>query len=460
MAIIDSLLIELGFEYDPKDLGKFKKDLGSTTDFIKKFAKTVVAATAAVTGLVTVSTAATDKQGKFADKIGESVEMVDALQFALIRSGGSADGMNSSLESLSKRAGEAARGVGEGVEAFGLLGVNVRDVNGNIKSSSALMLEVSNAFQGISKAEQIDLSEKLGLGAALPLLQLGPKAIRELTREARLLGVTTKEDARLAAEFQDSLTDILMVVKDITRAISSALAPLLQEINQRFLEWWKLNRNVIKQKIPEWIEKAAVAMRLLAIAAGVFIGIKIINTFVSMLALFKKLTLSSLLFQGSFLTLPVLIGLALAAIAGLAEDAKVFFEGGDSLFGLWIEKFPKLESELISIAAVFATVWDMTKKVFDGWNEIFDLFAKNDIKDILKDIPGFLLDVTGLVKPEGTGALQNLGIGQSTTGTRNTNIDKIDILIQGGADSAENIANSVSNMFQQSTEELDSAVYQ
>jgi uncharacterized protein YoxC len=461
MAVIDSLLVELGFEYDPSDMAQFKKDLSSTTNLVKKFAKVIIAATAAVTGLVTVSTAATDKQGKFADKIGESVGMVDALQFAMERSGGSADGMNSSLESLSRRAGEAARGIGEGVQAFGMLGVNVRDANGSIKGASNLMLEVSSALQGLSKAEQIDFSEKLGIGASLPLLQQGPQAIRDLVSEARKLGVTTAEDAKVAAEFQDTLTDVLRVINQIVRAISRYLGPSLTKINQRFLDWWKLNKDIIELKIPEWIDKAAKAMKLLVIATGLFIGLRILTTLGRMLMLFRSLSVASLIFQGTFLILPALIGLLIVAIAAFAQDAKVFFEGGNSVFGDWIKKFPELESELRTVAAVFATIWDMTKMVLDGWIKIFQLFSRSSIEDIKENlslIPGFLGDVTGLLTPEGTGVLQQASA--AVKNAANVAVEKIDIVIQGGADTAENIATSVYNVFQQTTEELNTAVDQ
>ena len=100
MAIIDELLVGLGFEYDPKEMKQFKEDVGKTTGVIKGLAKAAVAGAVAITGLTIASTRASDEQGKLADEIGDTVENIDALQFALERSGGSADGMTSSLRGL------------------------------------------------------------------------------------------------------------------------------------------------------------------------------------------------------------------------------------------------------------------------------------------------------------------------------------------------------------------------
>ena len=60
MAVIDSLLVELGFEYDPEELKQFNKDLDKTVGLIKKLAAVAVASAVALTGLAVASTAASD----------------------------------------------------------------------------------------------------------------------------------------------------------------------------------------------------------------------------------------------------------------------------------------------------------------------------------------------------------------------------------------------------------------
>ena len=98
--------------------------------------------------------------------------------------------------------------------------------------------------------------------------------------------------------------------------------------------------------------------------------------------------------------------------------------------------------------------------IFDGWGKIFDLFKTDisvkGINDTLGNIPGFLGDVSGLYTVGGGGAIPELG--QSISKTASTTIDKVEIFVQGGVDTAENIANSVFDKFKQTAQDLRSAV--
>lgn len=461
MALIDELLVGLGFEYDPKEMKKFKEDVSKTTGVIKGLAKAAIAGAVAITGLTIASTRASDEQGKLAEEIGDTVENIDALQFALERSGGSADSMAESLRNIAIRASEAARGTGSGVEAFALLGISTSDSNGNLKKASDLMLEVSQRFSGLSRAKQIELADKLGIKDSIRLLQQGPKAIRELTEEAMALGVTTAEDAELAAEFQDSLTDLWKITKHISRLLVRELVPIMKEMSDTFVEWWKVNKQLIEQNLPDWIDKATMAIKLLVVATGAWIAMRLVGHVMALVAMFKALSVAAMVANVSALLLPILIASAVAALALLAEDAKVFFEGGDSFIGDMIEKYPKWNSELTTTAAIFATLADLTGMIFDGWAGIIDMFSNfslEGLKEVVSNLPGFLGDVTGLSTVGGGGLIPE--IGNSISNASNTVVDKIEIVIQGGADTAENIADAVMNVFQQTSQDLNTAVDQ
>lgn len=461
MALIDELLVGLGFEYDPKEMKEFKEDVAKTTGVIKNLARMAVIGATAITGLTIASTRASDEQGKLADEIGDTVENIDALQFALERSGGSADGMTSSLRSLSIRAAEAARGVGSGVEAFGLLGISATDSNGKLKKSSDLMLEVSQRFQGLNKSQQIDLADKLGLSDSIRLLQQGPAAIRELTEEAMALGVTTEEDAKVAAEFQDSMTNLWRIVKQVSRSLARQFVPIIKELTDSFIDWWKVNRSLVEQNLPEWIDKATIAIKLLVIATGAWLAMRLATHIMTLITMFKGLSVAALAANTAALLLPALIAAGIAALALLAEDAKKFFEGGDSFIGDMIDKFPQWADEIRVVAALFATLADLVGMIWDGLVAIVDLaknFSLEGLKEFGANLPGFLGDVTGLYNVDGTGTIPELG--QSISNATSTVVDKIDIVIQGGADTAENIANAVFGVFQQTSQDLNTAVDQ
>lgn len=455
MAIIDELLVGLGFEYDPKEMKKFKDDVKSTTDTLSNLAKKAVLAALAITGLTVASTRASDEQGKLADEIGDTVENIDALQFAAQRTGGSAEGMASSLQQLSIRAAEAARGVGSGIEAFGLLGISTTDVNGKLKSTSGLMLEISKEFQGLSRAEQIELADKLGLRDSIRLLQQGPSAIRALITEARELGVTTAEDAKIAAEFQDSLTDLWRVTKQLTRAFVKELAPILKNLVTQITDWWKLNRQMIEQNMPKWVENFTKAIKVLALVVAGFIALRLTGHLIALIALLKGATVATLGLNAAAFLLPLLLGVAAAAFIALIEDAKVFFDGGDSFIGDMIKRFPEWEQAITNVASALAVIADLTSRIFDGWSQLFDL----DFVQFFKDLPGFLLDATGLVEVGGGGLIPPEVV-QAISKTNSTIVDTISIVVQAGSLSADLVAQEVFNVFQQTAQDLNSAVDQ
>lgn len=376
---LDELLVGLGFDYDPDDLEQFNKDMDSAISTVKSFAKVVIGGTAALVGFAAVTTSVTDKQGKLSKQIGVSVEEIDALEFALKRSGGEGSALGNSLEQLSIRLSEAARGVGSGIEAFGILGISTTDVNGKLKTTDQVLLEVSDSLQRFSKAEQIELADKLGLKDSILLLQEGSDGIKALTDEAKALGVTTGEDAALSAEFQDSLTDIFQITKQLSRLITRSLVPILESTANNMTDWWKANKDVIEQNLPKFIDKATLAIKLLTLASLAFIGVKLVNVLIAMIALFKTLSLSVLATNFAIAALPILIGTIVTALALLAEDAKVFFEGGESFIGKMIEKYPQWAEEIRTVAAVFATVAELTGMIFDGWSEIFKFFSSGTV---------------------------------------------------------------------------------
>lgn len=386
MAVIDELLVNLGFEYDPNDLEEFQSDLDDTIDLVKQLAAAFAAGTAVLVGFVTATTAASDEQGKLADEVGVTVDQLDALQFANRRAGGSAEGLASNLQQLSIRIGEAARGVGSGIEAFGLLDVSVTKANGELKTTDEVLLEVADNFDKFSKAQQLEIADKLGLRDSVRLLQQGAGGIQDLITEAEALGVTTARDAALSAEFQDSLTDIWQIVKQLSRTLTASLVPVMEDVANQFTEWWIANREIIEQNIPEFIEKAAEALEFLTFAAIAFISVNLINTFVSLISLLKGLTAATLAANAAAFLLPTLIAAGIASLALLAEDAKVFFEGGESFLGNMIEKFPQWTKELQTVAAIFATLADLVSLIADGWKAIFDLFQTDITGDLSRNL--------------------------------------------------------------------------
>jgi hypothetical protein len=379
MAIIDELLVALGYDYDDKGVKEFSKDLEKTVNVVRKFVKWAAAGATAITGLTVATTAASDEQGKLAAEIGVSVGELDALQFAARRAGGTAEGMARGLQELSKRAGEAARGVGSGVEAFGLLGISVHDSNGNLKNTSQLFREVSGRIQGLSKGTQLELLDKLGLKDNVRLLQAGAGEIANLTAEARALGVTTAEDAAIAAEFQDSLTDIWQVTKQLSRILVRVFAPVLKDINLRLTEWWKNNKTFIEQNMPMYIERITLALKILSATMATLIALKFAQSLVTLVSLLRAVGVAGAFAAAGPLALVAIVAALVIAI----QDIYTYTQGGDSIFGRLLEKFPAFKTAVEGAVNLVKTLWSWVKKIGELWDKIVE--AKDKTVQFFKD---------------------------------------------------------------------------
>lgn len=395
MATIDKLIVALGFEFDPKELDQFKKSMGNVGKVVKSIGTAVAGATAALFGLTAATTSATDEQGKMANQIGINVSDLDAYQYAAQLAGDSAQGMSESLKQLSIRASESARGMGSGVEAFGILGISITDANGQLKNTGQLFKEVSGAMRGMDKAKQIELAEKLGLSSAIRLLQAGPSAIKEMTDEAYALGVTTEEDARISAEFQDAMVRMKKIILQVSKAISSTFAPVVLRITKQVADWWKKTKDLLDSRFPEWVDKGVRALKMLAVAAGVFIAAELLMSVNSLIKGFKGLTTVVSIFNKTVVLLPALLLALGIALIGFAQDAKTYFEGGDSYLGDLIARFPEWKNAIETVGAALATFWDLLMMALDGWKQLIDLIFNTsweDLKEGFALLPGFLWD--------------------------------------------------------------------
>lgn len=488
MAVIDELLVGLGFDYDDSDLNKFKEGVNATNKVVSQLIKVAVAAATAITGMTVASTRASDEQGKLAAEIGDTVENIDALQFALRRTGGEASSMGEALRGLAVQASAAARGTGRGLEAFGILGISLTNTNGTLKTTTDLFLEVSDALQRFDSTQQIELATKIGLRSSIRLLQQGSGGIRELIAEAEALGVTTAQDAAIAADFQDSLTDIWAITKQISRTLTRELVPIMQSLVTSFTEWWIQNRQIIEQQLPIWIERLAAALKLLVFVTGAWLTLRLGAAIITLIGLIGTLTAAVVTFNVAAAFIPALIIAGLTLIALVAEDVKVFLEGGDSVLGSLIEKFPILEDAVKGVRVVFNGLLRITDLIFSGWAKIINLFKNvtfGGFIDGLKNIPGFIGDITGLSKVDGTGVLPDLknsfndifgnnnilsptvnfgnvipGASAIPTSNRTAYINTVEIKVEAGLNDPGEVANSVNNVLQQTSQDLTTTVDQ
>lgn len=262
---IRELLVSLGVKADSKSVVKFdrglqkvKQSMGQVVTAGVRLTAGLAAAGAAALYAATSTARHGDEVAKAADRVGLAVEEYQELQFAMERSGISAQGMEIAMKDLTRRSAEAAKGTGQAAEAYRDLGIQLRDDDGKIKAAPTLLEEIADALQGVeSEAEKVRLvgylsGEEAGV-RLLPLLRDGSAGIKQLRREARLLGGVLDADAAAASEeFTDRMTDVKAIVGGLKAQIGLALLPTLTDMLEAFRDWYMANSGLIRQRIDRW----------------------------------------------------------------------------------------------------------------------------------------------------------------------------------------------------------------
>jgi hypothetical protein len=184
---------------------------------------------------------AADHLNKLSQKIGISVEALSTLRFAAQLSDVSLETLQKGIKGLSQNITEANTGVGDGAQVFEALGVSVKNADGSMKSTEAVLLQVADVFANledgaVKTALAVKLFGKSGMDM-IPFLNQGAAGINQLTAEAERLGLKlTTETARSAEAFNDNLTALKASSSSLGIALTRDFLPELTNITNAMRE--------------------------------------------------------------------------------------------------------------------------------------------------------------------------------------------------------------------------------
>lgn len=228
-------------------LSKFSKDqtslLSDIDEKIKDVGKDILTAFA-VDKIVEFSLGAIEAQAalaNFSQIAGISVETLSGMSLAAAAAGVSQDELSLSLKKLNEAASAAAGdATSKAGIAFKLLGITVRDANGNIKDAGTLNNEVADAF-----SHSADGANKVAIAVALygkagqqmiPMLNGGSQAMKEMQQAAIESGAALSGPAAQAAEALEEKLRLLQaeVKGGLGNAIAAELIPLMTHMADAF----------------------------------------------------------------------------------------------------------------------------------------------------------------------------------------------------------------------------------
>jgi hypothetical protein len=196
-----------------------------------------------------------DALNKMSQSTGIAVEDLSKLQYAADLSGVSTEALGKGLTALAVNMATAATGVGPVADQFKQLGINVRNTDGNLKSSGAVLTELADKFaalpDGVEKTNlAVDIFGKRLGAEMIPLLNLGAAGLKAMGEEAESLGLVMGADlAKKSEEFNDNLERMSKLSSSAGIQIANSLIPPLNALITEFLDARKANLSFLESLI-------------------------------------------------------------------------------------------------------------------------------------------------------------------------------------------------------------------
>jgi hypothetical protein len=425
---IEEFVAHLGWEVDASELENFNSQLKDTVAFFAKIAAAIAGATTALAAFTVATNKQTSIQTQLAEAYDISAESAENWGFLLGAIGLETENVIRAAKDLNVRLGQAFAGIGDAktmkdaVKSLGLEFQKLKNLKPEEQFKTILQAakDLDNSQVALAASQQL-----LGRQGTMltGFLRDQEGTIEELLEAQGKFNLLTQENREQAVAFTalwDNTTAVLGSAKASFAAfLGEALAPLLKE----FLDWVKLNRELIKIKIAEWAERIGRFMEIvfrtmkwgmlvldeivsvfggfknvLAALGGVIAGLalsKLVMLFMklgplvlSAVAAVKKLTVASALLGAKWM-----IAAGAVALAGLAINSLIrFFQGKDSLVGeIGGHIADQMELGILSVGKFFGLTEEQSKL----WKEELDLKFTRLLWDIEKTFKGAWEAVSG-----------------------------------------------------------------
>jgi hypothetical protein len=223
-----------------KAVDKTKAGFSSVTRGLKSVAGAIFSMKSAIVGAVGVggigllvqrSLQATDALSKTAIRLNTTTEALSKLHFAAELSGVSTETMNMAMQRFTRRTAEAARGTGEARGALRELNLNAADLAKLPLEEQ--MIKLAQAFdENVPAVDRTRVAMKLFDSEGVALLQTldsGADGLRDMFKEAEMLGLVMSDDAaRGVAQANDAISRMRMTTGALVDQFVAALAPAIE----------------------------------------------------------------------------------------------------------------------------------------------------------------------------------------------------------------------------------------
>lgn len=174
-----------------------------------------------------------DAMNDLSQRTGFAVESLSKYQYAAKLSDLTNEQLESSLGKLNKS-------IGSNSDAFGKIGINLKDSQGKLKGNAVVLEEVADKFSKMEDgAQKAAIAQELfGKSGAqmIPFLNQGKEGLAAMGKEAERLGLVMSSDlAAKSARLNDSLDTMGAMFNAVRINVGGALIPMLAGLAEQML---------------------------------------------------------------------------------------------------------------------------------------------------------------------------------------------------------------------------------
>lgn len=194
--------------------------------------------------------AVADTIAKTSRTIGLQVAELEKWRYVAQRGGMDVASIDNAIKKFSVSVGKAAAGETMYLDAFNALGIALRTNDGRIKSNNDLLLEMADAYNKLTDAQDKNRVSSVLFGRGTigvsTIMEGGAKAVEELMRHRESLGgLFSEKDAKNAEDFDDKLLDIDIALNSIKRKAATITFPIFNKLMDKFTAFWMKHKESV-----------------------------------------------------------------------------------------------------------------------------------------------------------------------------------------------------------------------
>lgn len=394
-----------------------------------------------------------DKLNESTERLGLNIEAISAWGDLVKKNGGSVDGFVGSIEGLNSMLQQMeVTGKSRAAPFLKELGIDLELAANKGKTAMDFLPQIADAFAGMDKQKSVALGRRLGFDqATIMTLQAGRREVEALLEKEKELGVVTKKQGEIADTFGDQMDDTRHAFRSVWLGVMEHVLPPLTWMMEKF------------QDVATFMRKHSDFVIGLMIALGAAITFYALPPLVSMAA-------AVVVAFAPFILAGVLVAALATAFALLYDDVMNFIDGGDSMIGQILTRWPVIGEVIKGIVGAFEDLWNVAKAVgnflmliWDNPQKAFEQyvgFILRGLRALIASIPGLssILGSLGIDLAAGNSALSQAsgtGLASQTSnsisnvkGSKSTNVQVGKVEVHTQATDAQGISKAIGGTMQ------------